>query len=159
MIKLSDNFPRCLSPALFNNIFAQWPKEKENFAKFQTKVSPNCFCGHVKRKFDILARIFIQGAESFFLCPNMSKEKICYLFRKFFASGSSRQVESSFVKPTEKNWANDQVFSSHFLKMWTISFLSMKKSCLKMPFGTVRHLFWQPTGLASRKTQNFLAQA
>ena len=37
--KISDNSPRCLSPALFLKFSAQWPKDFENFGNFQTKVS------------------------------------------------------------------------------------------------------------------------
>ena len=111
MTNVSDNSRRCLSPALFNKILAQWRKEVENYAKLQTKVSSNSSCGHVKRYFDIPARKFIQEAAIFLFSVQTCWGKKLFLFRKFFSNGSSRQVESRFVKPAEKNWAKSQVFS------------------------------------------------
>ena len=120
-----------------NKFFAHWPKEIENFAKFQTTVSSNCSCGHVERNFDIFAKYYPGGRTFFVLCPNMLKDKP-FLFRKFFSNGSSRQVESSFVKPAEKNCGNDQVFFAQFPLFRKISFFSMENGFLKIPFGTSR---------------------
>ena len=73
-----------------------------------------------------LCEKFYPGGRTFFvLCPNMLKEKP-FLFRKFFSNGSSRQVESGFVKPAEKNCANDQVFFAQFPHLRKIIFFQWK---------------------------------
>ena len=82
-------------------------------------------------------KIYPGRGNFFVLCPNMLKDKP-FLFRKFFSNGSSRQVESSFVKPAEKNCANDQVFFAQFPLFRKITFFSMENGFLKIPFGTSR---------------------
>ena len=140
-------------------ISAQWTKETETFAKFPTNVSSHCSCGHAKRNFDILARIFIQKAENFFFSVQTCWRKKPSLFRKFFSNGSSKQVESSLLKLAKKMSWRPSFFLAQFPNLRTINFFAMKNSFLKTPFSTSRYLFWHPTGLASRKNRRFLAQA
>ena len=70
-----------------HKFFAHWPKENENFAKFQTAVSSNCSCGHVERNFDIFARNFIQEAEFF-----LFSVQTCWRKNLFFLESSSQMV-------------------------------------------------------------------
>ena len=101
-------------PCFVQQNFCSMAKKVEKFSKLQTKVSSECSCGHVKRNFDILARKYTHEAEIFFFSVQTCWRKKPLLFRKFFSNGSSRQVESSFLKPTETNWANGQTFLVQF---------------------------------------------
>ena len=97
-----------------------------------------------KTKFWHLSENFYPGGRSFFvLCPNMLKEKH-FLYKKFFSNGSSRQVESSFVKNAEKNCANGQVFFAQFPHLRKISFFQWKTVSLKCPLGQVDKYFDNP---------------
>ena len=64
-------------------VLPQWPKENGNFAKFQTEVSSNCSYGHVKWKFDILARNIIREAESFFSLSKHVEGKNLFFLESF----------------------------------------------------------------------------
>ena len=143
-------------PCFFQQIFCSMAKYFENFPKFQTRVSSNCSCGHVKRNFDILARKFIQEAEIFLFSVQTCWRKKPSLIRKFFSNGSSRQVEPSFVKPTEKNWANGQVFLAKFPNLRTIILFQWKTVSLKCSLGQVDVYFDNPMDKLREKTKIFL---
>ena len=118
--------------------FCSMFKRNWNFCKISDKSSSNCYCGHAKRNSDILARNFNKEAETVLFSVQTCWREKPFLLGKFFWNGSSRQVESSFVKPTETNWANGQVFLAQFPNLTTTSSRSMKNSSLKLPFGTNR---------------------
>ena len=127
-----------------HKFFAHWPEAIENFAFFQTTVSSNCSCGHVKRNFDIFARNFIQEAEFFFLCPNMLKEKP-FLFRKlallkwFFQTGRIQLRQTA-----EKIVLTARFFLLNFRIWGELLFFQWKTVSLKCPLGQVDKYFDNP---------------
>ena len=144
MTKFSDNSRRCLSPALFNKILAQWRKEFENYAKLQTKVSSNCSCGHVKRCFDIFARNFIQKAELFSFSV-----QTCWRKNLFFLESSSQMVLPdryipALSNPQKKIVLTAKFFFAQFSHLRKTSFFSKENSFLKMPLGQVDNYFDNP---------------